>query len=121
MRRTVFGLAVVLAIAGTALGFVAEDAKYTTKQIMKQAHGGNQNSLLAKVKNGTASDADKAKLVELYESMPLNKAKKGDAATYKQMCESMVTAAKAAQSGENGWQAKLNKATNCKACHDSFK
>ncbi|HQR08014.1 MAG TPA: hypothetical protein PLN21_14395 [Gemmatales bacterium] len=121
MRRTLVGLAVVLAVAGTALGFAVEDAKYTTKQIMKAAHGGNQNSLLAKVKSGKASDEEKAKLVDLYSSMPLNKAKKGDADEYKKMGEAMVEAAKAAKSGDAGWQAKLNKATNCKACHDSYK
>ncbi len=121
MRRTLVGLAVVLAIAGTTLGFTAEDKKYTVKQVMKGAHGGNQNSLLSKVKNGTATDAEKAKLVELYESLPNSKPKKGDADEYKKMCEAMVTAAKAAKSGEDGWKDKLNKATNCKACHDSFK
>lgn len=121
MRRILFGLAVVLAVAGTAFGFVVEDAKYTTKKIMKDAHGGGPNSLLAKVKGGKASDAEKAKLVDLYSSMPLNKAKKGDADEYKKLGEAMIEAAKAAQSGDTGWQAKLNKATNCKACHDIFK
>lgn len=121
MRRTLIGLAVILAIAGTALGFAAEDKKYTVKEVMKVAHGGGQNSLLAKVKGGTASDADKAKLVEVYSSMPNGKPKKGDAAEFKKMGEAMVEAAKAAKAGDSDWKAKLNKATNCKACHDSFK
>lgn len=121
MRRTVVGLAVVLAVAGTAFGFAVEDAKYTTKQVMKAAHGGGPNSLLNKVVGGKASDAEKAKLVELYESMPLNKAKKGDADDYKKACEAMVSAAKAAKAGDTGWQTKLKTATNCKACHDVFK
>lgn len=121
MRRTLVGLAVVLAVAGTAWGFTVEDAKYTTKQIMKAAHGGGPNSLLNKVAGGKATDAEKAKLVDLYSSMPLNKAKKGDADEYKKMGEAMVTAAKAAKAGEDGWKDKLKTATNCKACHDSFK
>jgi hypothetical protein len=121
MRRTLVGLAVVLAIAGTTLGFTAEDKKITVKQVMHKAHDGGPKSLLGKVKGGTATDDEKAKLVELYESLPNSKAKKGDADEYKKMCEAMLTAAKAAKSGEDGWKAMLNKATNCKACHDSFK
>lgn len=122
MRRSLVALAVVLAVVGTTFGLAVEDAKYTTKQIMKQAHGGGPNSLLNKVLGGKASDAEKAKLVDLYESMPLNKAKKGDADKYKEMGEAMVTAAKAAKAGETGWKDKLKTAAaNCKACHDIFK
>lgn len=121
MRHTLVGLAVLLALTGTVLGFASEDKKYTVKEVMKGAHGGGANSLLAKVKGGKATDAEKAKLVELYSSMPDGKPKKGDADDFKKLGENMAEAAKAAKSGDNGWQAKLNKATNCKACHDIFK
>lgn len=121
MRRTLVGLAVIVAVAGTALGFAADEKKYTVKEVMKQAHGGGQNSLLNRVKNGKASDADKDKLVELYSSMPDTKPKKGDAAEYKKLGEAMMEAAKAAKAGDTGWKDKLNKAANCKACHDAHK
>lgn len=120
MRRTLIGLAVILAIAGTSWGLTADDT-LTVKDVMKQAHGGGANSLLSKVKGGSASAADKAKLVKLYEAMPNGKPKKGDEDAFKKMGEAMVVAAKAAKAGETGWKEKLNKATNCKACHDSFK
>ena len=64
MRRTLMGLAVVLAIAGTAWGFVADEAKYTVKDVMKQAHGRGVN-LLTKVKSGNATDAEKEHLQDL--------------------------------------------------------
>ncbi len=118
MRRTWVSLVALLAIVGTTLGFVAEDSKYTTKEVMNKAHKGG---LLKKVMDGKATDADKAKLVEYYEALPHNPAGKGDEAAYKKMCEAMVTAAKAAQKNENGWKIKLQKATNCKACHDTYK
>ena len=121
MRRTLVGLAVILAVAGAALGFAADEKKYTVKEVMKAAHGGGPNSLLAKVKGGKATDAEKAKLVELYASMPAGKAKKGDADEFKKLGDAMSDAAKAAKTGEDGWKDKLNKATNCKACHDLFK
>lgn len=120
MRRTLIGLAVVFAFVGATLAVTAEDGKYSVKDVMKQAHGGRPN-LLTKVSQGNATDAEKAKLVMLYESMPAGKPKKGDEAEFKKMGEAMVEAAKAAKAGEKGWQAKLKTATNCKACHDLFK
>lgn len=121
MRRALVGFAVILAIGGTALGFAADDKKYTVKEVMKGAHGGGRNSLLNKVIAGTASDTEKAKLLELYNSMPSAKAKKGDADDFKKLGEAMVEAAKAAKAGDSGWQEKLKTATNCKACHDAHK
>ena len=121
MRRILIGLALVLAVAGTTSGFVADENKLTVKEVMKAAHGGGQNSLLSRVKSNKASDADKAKLVELYESMIGSKPKKGDVASYQKLCDAMLVAAKAAKNGDSGWQGKLNKATNCKGCHDSHK
>jgi cytochrome c553 len=107
-----------MAIAGTTLGFVAEDAKYTTKEVMNKVHKGG---LLKKVMEGKATDAEKAKLVEYYEAMPKNKPNQGDEASFKKLSENLVTAAKAAQKGDDGWKQKLQKATNCKACHDVHK
>lgn len=121
MRRVLLSLAVVAAVAGSSFAFPAEDAKYTVKEVMKEAHGGGRNSLLSKVKGGQASDEEKAKLVELYEAMPAGKPKKGDDAAFKKWGKDMVTAAKAAQKGDTGWKEKLNKATNCQGCHNAHK
>lgn len=119
MRRTWVSLFALLAIAGTTLGFVAEDAKYTTKEVMNKAQKGG---LMKKVLEGKATAEEKAKLVEYYESLPQHEPNKGDAAAYKKLTENMVTAAKAAQKGEAGWKQKLQKAAaNCKACHDLYK
>lgn len=119
MRRTWVSLVALLAIVGTTVGFVAEDAKYTTKEVMNKAQKGG---LMKKVLEGKASDAEKAKLVEYYEALPQHAPNKGDAGAYKKLTENMVVAAKAAQKGEDGWKQKLQKAAaNCKACHDQYK
>ena len=121
MRRVMLSLAVLAAVAGTTFAFPVEDAKYSVKEVMKEAHGGGRNSLLAKVKGGMASDEEKAKLVELYEAMPAGKPKKGDDAAFKKWGKEMVAAAKAAQKGDTGWKEKLNKVTNCQSCHAAHK
>lgn len=119
MRRAWIGMSLLLVFGVSALGFMADDKKYTVKQIMKEAHG--RNGVLNKVKSGNATAAEKAKLVEYYKSMPEGKPNQGDEAEFKKLGEAMLTAAKAAQSNEAGWKDKLNKATNCKACHDVYK
>lgn len=120
MRRTWVSLFVVVAIVGTTFGVTFDEAKYTVKEVMKKAHNG-RDSLLNKVKSGKATDDEKAKLLEIYESMPLGKAKKGDADDFKKRGEAMVAAAKAAKNGDTDWKAKLTKASDCKSCHDSHK
>lgn len=120
MRRTWLSLAVIFAVAGATFAVSFEDAKYTVKEVMKKANNG-RDSLLNKVKSGNATDAEKAKLLEYYESMPAGKVKKGDADDFKKRGEAMVEAAKAAKNGDTGWKEKLNKATSCKACHDLYK
>jgi len=118
MRR--IGIALLCAAVCTLVA-AAEESKYTNKQIMKLAHGGNQNSLLNRVRSGRASAEDKAKLVELYEAMAENKPKKGDAEGFAKLTQNLVEAAKAAQKGERNAGQLLAKASNCKACHDRYK
>lgn len=119
MRR--IGIALAVVVAGGAFVWAVEDSKYTNKQVMKLAHGGGQNSLLKKVAGGKATTADKAKLVELYESMAKNKPKKGDAEGFAKMAETLLEAAKAVQNGEKDGAQKLAKASNCMACHNLYK
>jgi len=121
MFRLIVAAGLAFLIAGGAVALATDDApKYTIKEVMKKANNG-RNSLLNKVKSGQASDAEKAQLVEYYQSLPLGTPKKGDPAGYKKMAEAMLVAATAVKDGEANAVAKLNKATNCKACHDIYK
>ncbi len=119
MRRAVFALGAAVILMGSSFAVTFEDPKYSISEVMKAAHG--RNGLLNKVKMGKASADEKAKLLEYYEAMPLNKPEKGDAASYKKLADAMVVAAKAVKSGDKDAVAKLNKATNCMGCHNAHK
>src|SRR5687768_1693690 len=86
-----FGLAI-------AIGSGAQDKpKYTIKEVMKAAHKGG---LLAKVREGKASDEEKKQLVEMYEALAASKPPKGEEAGWKQKTSALVEAAKAAEKGD---------------------
>jgi hypothetical protein len=121
MRRTWIALTLAVAVLTCGMVGAIDDPKYTTKQVMKMAHAGGQNSLLAKVRSGKANKQDKEKLVELYEALAGNKPPKGDADAFSKLCEAMVDAAKAAQKGDKSAGQLLAKSTNCMACHNNHK
>ena len=115
------GLAALFLAAGIA-GAADDKPKYTTKEVMKLAHGAKEK-LLHKVTEGKASDEEKKKLLELYEEMGKNKPKpgKGDAETWKKMNDAIITAAKGVVEGKEGSAEALKKATKCGDCHQVFK
>ncbi len=97
--------------------------KYTTNEVMIAAHKGDSN-LLKKVVDGTATQEDKDKLVDLYTAMAANTPKKGDAAKWVEINKPIVAAAKAVAADKDGSKklvADLQKATACMACHKEFK
>ena len=94
-----------------------EKPKYTTAEIMKALHKGN-DSLGKKVQNGQGTKEDFAKLVEYYLSLPLNEPPEGNAASWKEKSTVLLDAAKALNDGKEGALAQYKKAVNCKACHD---
>src|SRR6478736_900962 len=96
---------------------VTEKPKYTTAEIMKALHKGN-DSLGKKVQNGQGTKEDFAKLVEYYLSLPLNEPPEGDAASWKEKSTAVLEAAKALNDGKEGAVAQYKKVINCKACHD---
>lgn len=110
------GLALIVGACGAA-----NDApKYSTKEVMAQAHG--KEGLKGKVASGKASKEEKEQLVVLYVALAKNKPAKGDDTSWKQKTEAIVKAAKAvASSDDKAAVADLNKATNCKVCHEAHK
>ncbi len=125
--RNAIAICAMLAVAGSlALKAVAADKadgdkpKYTIKQVMKDVHAGKE-SVLKKVIAGKASDAEKEKLLEMYQSLAKSKPPQGDAASWKAKTEALVAAAQAEVDGAEGAGAKLEKAANCGACHGVHK
>jgi hypothetical protein len=80
-----------------------------------------KGGLCKKVASGSASDEDKAALVEMFVALAANKPPKGEAASWKAKTGALVKAAKAAAAGDEGAGAALKKAANCGACHKVHK
>jgi hypothetical protein len=92
----------------------AQDApKYTVKQVMQKAM--KKGGLVDKVKSGTATDAEKKNLVEMFTALHDTTPKKGDAEHWKKMTDALVAAAKASD------PKALGLAANCQACHKEHK
>jgi cytochrome c len=109
---------VVSFTAITALVTAQDKAKYSISDIMTKCM---KSGLCGKVAGGKATPDEVKTLVEYYESLPLNKPPKGDAAEWKKKTEEIVKLTKAVQAGDKDAGAKLKAALNCAACHKLFK
>ena len=95
-----------------------EKAKYTIKEVMKEAH---KDKLLNKVAAGNASEADKKHLAELYKALSQNTPPKGDAEGWKTKTIALVKAADLAVMGDEKAAKSLPKLANCANCHKEYK
>ena len=77
--------------------------------------------LLQKVQKGEASDAEKQRLVDLYQSMAKQEPPKGNLDDWKKRMDLLLDAANKARAGEAGADKLLRKAANCVACHKDHK
>ena len=112
----VVAVAFVLALTENHAG---EKAKYTTKEVMAEAHKGG---LMKKVASLKADDEEKKKLVELYTALSQNDPPKEESKKeWKQQTGDMLKAAKAAAKGDEEAAKSLLKLVNCTACHKKFK
>ncbi|MBL6724108.1 MAG: hypothetical protein ISQ09_03360 [Rubripirellula sp.] len=96
----------------------AEGQKYSTEEIMKV---GFKGGLLKKVAAGAASDEEKQKLHAMLVALSKNKVEKGDAESWKTLTSALVKASTAVMEGKDGAGDALQKASNCKACHNVHK
>jgi cytochrome c556 len=97
-----------------------EKPKYTISQVMKVVHH-QTKGLLGKVIKGTADDADKKQMVEMYESLAKSKPPAGDVKNWEKRTGDLVSAARLVLKGDPAGIGALKKAVNCKTCHDTFK
>src|ERR1043165_2635580 len=110
-------LALVLALSENYAG--EKKAKYTTKEVMAEAHKGG---LMKKVADLKASDEEKQKLVDLYVALSQNDPPKEESKKeWKQQTEDMVKAAKAGAKGGEAAAKPFPKPPNCTSCHKKFK
>ena len=116
------GLVALFLTASMAGADDKDKPKYTTKEVMKLAHGKDKGmpSLLTKITDGKGTDEDKKKILELYEALAKNPTK-GDAADWKKLNDAIITAAKDVVDGKEGSVAVLKKAAACGACHNGHK
>jgi len=97
------------------------EPKYTIKQVMMKAH--DDDGILSKVQEGTATAKEKKELVELYVALHDNAPPKGDKAKWAKVTQSLVDTAKDIDAGKDEQTAvkTLSKLANWKACHSEFK
>jgi len=122
MRTVKYFLLATLALTMVGLGmFQAREKdkpKYTIKEVMKEAH---KSGLYKKVASGKADKEEKEKLLELYTALSMNKPPKGDEKDWKERTDALVKAAKEAVDGDKGAGKDIQKAANCKGCHELHK
>lgn len=120
MLMSVFVLSIATCVCST-FNVRAEDSdteKYSTKLVMKS---GFKGGLLKKVASGKASEEEKKKLHSMLVALSKNSVKKGDAESWKKLTSALVKASTAVMEGKDGAGEALQKAANCKACHNVHK
>ena len=95
--------------------------KHTVKQVMGKTMSPKGAKLNKKVIGGTATDAEKLELLDLFISLTENSPPKGDAESWKEFTNSVTMAAARVAVGREGATDELKAATNCKKCHDAHK
>lgn len=108
-------MGVVLVLGDNHAG---EKAKYTIKEVMKEAH---KDKLMNKVAAGKASEEGKKHLAELYKALSQNTPPRGDADDWKTRTVALVKAADLAATGDAKAAKSLPKLANCMGCHKLHK
>jgi hypothetical protein len=120
---------VTVAFLGAAKGLSAADAggvadattaQPTIAEIMKTAHK-KPRQLLKQVATGKATAAEKQELLKLYQALEASKPPKGTAESWAMKTKLLVAAAEAAVKGQQDAEVQLDRAANCKACHQAHK
>ena len=119
-RRNLIAASVALAFVGAVSVPVLRAAeakpKYTTKEVMKTLHKG-QDNIAKHVSQGSGTKEEFDKLVEYYASLPLNEPPKGDKESWTAKSTALFKAAQDLKAGKPNALAGFKQAVNCKACH----
>ena len=120
MKIRFFSLLVAIAFCAVSTKAADGHPQYTIKEVMKALHKGDDN-IAKHVLAGRGTKEEIAKLVQYYESLPLDTPKQGDPQVWKQKATALFASAKALQAGQPNALAAYKAAVNCKECHKLFK
>jgi hypothetical protein len=112
-----------LFVAITLTAF-ALDAKYQPiADAMKFAHKAPKGvpKVSDKIIDGTVSEADLKKTLELYKAMANTEPPKGDPAAFKEKVAKLISATEDVVAKKDGAAAAYKTAVNCKDCHSDFR
>jgi len=90
------------------------------KTAMKTYHK-PENALCKKISGGTASDAELATILKVYQDICAATPPKGDKADWVAKCQALIGAVKKIQAKDAAGVAAYKTAVNCKACHTTHK
>ncbi len=107
----------------TLAAFAGEEEFKPIEDAMKFAHKAPKGTpkVSDKIVDGTVSDEDLKKTLELYKAMADTKPPKGDAAAFKEKVAKLIGATEAVVAKKEGAGAVYKEAANCKACHKDHK
>ncbi len=109
-----------LALAPSMIADHHEEEEVSLSSIMKKGHKG-KTSLVAKVKNGEASDSELKTLIGMYLAMEKLEPPRGDAGSWKAKTDKLVRTSIDVFAKKDGAVDAFGKAVNCKACHKVHK
>jgi hypothetical protein len=116
---TLLALTVTLALSAYAL-----DAKYQPiADAMKYAHKApkGEKKVSDRIIEGTASDEELKKTLDLYKAMANTEPPKGDPAAFKEKVAKLIGATEDVIAKKEGATAHYKEAVDCKACHKDFR
>lgn len=112
------GVIAVASVGVTLMAAAPAESKIAIKDVMKEAMKGE---LCKKVASGQGTDADKARLVELFTALHADKPKKGGEDSWKEKTDALLKAAADVKAGKEGGAAALKAAADCMGCHKVHK
>lgn len=108
------------AVATTSFAGDKSDDHETIEMVMKKGLKG-KTSLYSKVKSGKASKAELQQLHDMFVKLAATKPEKGGLDSWKAKTSALVKATGSLLKGNAKAKGALNKAANCKACHNIHK
>lgn len=113
-----------LALLSVTVNFsVAADDDNAIKASMRYAHKApkGEKKVCEKIVEGTASEEEVKKSLELYKAAITVDPPKGDAAAYREKFTKLIAATEEVLAKKDGAAAAYKTASNCKACHSEHK
>ena len=95
-----------------------DEPQHTIRDVMQEHKKG---ALKDRVLDGSASEADQKKLLELYQELGKNKPPKGSQESWKKLTDALIQGAKAVVDGREDGVEELRKAVRCGGCHSAHK